>query len=191
MACTLKDDMRKKCISARNNVNFDDLLANSKSITKKLDELEYVRQAKTLMCYVSFGSEVYTHDVINKWLLNGKQVCVPHVVKNIDKRSMEAVSISSFKELKPGTFGVLEPPLVESNIVLPDSIDIVIVPGCAFDLNKNRMGYGAGYYDRFLKHTSGKCLKIGIAFDFQVMEEIPCDEYDVPLDILITEKRII
>ena len=85
----------------------------------------------------------------------------------------------------------MEPATGQNNTVSPDLIDVVIVPGCAFDLHRNRMGYGAGYYDRFLKLISDNCLKVGVAFDFQVMDEIPCDELDIPMDIIITEDKII
>ncbi|WP_278287518.1 5-formyltetrahydrofolate cyclo-ligase [Ruminiclostridium josui] len=83
----------------------------------------------------------------------------------------------------------MEPTSGQKNVVSPDSIDVVIVPGCAFDLHKNRMGYGAGYYDRFLNLISDSCLKVGVAFDFQIMDEIPWDEHDIPMDIIITEER--
>lgn len=184
--------MRNECIYERNKTDYDDILKKSKDIIAKLNELEPVKAAKKIMCYVSFGSEVYTHDAINSWLSEGKIVCVPLVIKaSAKEKSMAAVKISSFKELAPGTFGVLEPPFAQSNIVESGSVDVVIVPGCAFDLGKNRIGYGAGYYDRFFSGINSSCQKIGICFDFQIKENIPAEEHDVPLDILVTEKRII
>lgn len=182
--------MRKKYISLRNDISSDNLHSKSQIIAGKLNELDVVKRAESLMCYVSFGSEVFTHDIINTWLSQGKQVCVPRVLK-VKGKCMEAVKISSLEELEPGTYGVLEPTSGQKNIVSPDSIDVVIVPGCAFDLHKNRMGYGAGYYDRYLELISDNCLKVGVAFDFQVMDEIPCDEHDIPMDIIVTEQRII
>ncbi len=182
--------MRKKYISFRNNISLENLHSKSQIIDRKLNELDFVRGAETLMCYVSFGSEVFTHDIINAWLLRGKQVCVPRIIKGKGK-FMEAVKISSLEELETGTYGVLEPTAGQKNVVNPDLIDVVIVPGCAFDLHRNRMGYGAGYYDRFLQLISDNCFKVGIAFDFQIMDEIPCDEHDIPMDIIVTEQRII
>ncbi|EPR14082.1 5-formyltetrahydrofolate cyclo-ligase [Ruminiclostridium papyrosolvens] len=183
-----KNEMRKKYISFRNNISSDSLHEKSKIIGQKLYQLDCVKRAETLMCYVSFGSEVYTHDIIKTWLSQGKQICVPRVVKAKGK-SMEAVKISSLEELEPGTYGVLEPTSGHKNTVSPDLINVIIVPGCAFDLHRNRMGYGAGYYDRFLDLISDNCLKVGVAFDFQIMGEIPCDEHDIPMDIIITEER--
>ncbi len=182
--------MRKEYISLRNNISSDNLHSKSQMIVEMLNELDLVKRAELIMCYVSFGSEVFTHEIINTWLSQGKQVCVPRVLKTKGK-SMEAVKISSLEELVPGTYGVLEPTSGQKNIVSPDSIDVVIVPGCAFDINRNRMGYGAGYYDRFLELISDNCLKVGVAFDFQIMDEIPCEEHDIPMDIIITEQRII
>ncbi len=182
--------MRKEYISLRNNISSDNLHSKSQMIVEMLNELDLVKRAELIMCYVSFGSEVFTHEIINTWLSQGKQVCVPRVLKTKGK-SMEAVKISSLEELVPGTYGVLEPTSGQKNIVSPDSIDVVIVPGCAFDINRNRMGYGAGYYDRFLELISDNCLKVGVAFDFQIMDEIPCEEHDIPMDVIITEQRII
>jgi 5-formyltetrahydrofolate cyclo-ligase len=187
-----KSQMRKECILKRDEISLDDILEKSACIITKLNQLDAMKLAKTIMCYVSFGSEVCTHDAINGWLSEGRQVCVPLVIRDSNKgKSMAAIKISSFKELAPGTFGVLEPPLVESNIVEPASIDVVIVPGCAFDLRKNRIGYGAGYYDRFFFGIHGSVMKIGVCFDSQIKDNIPSEEHDVPLDILVTEKRII
>lgn len=144
------------------------------------------------MCYVSFGNEVYTHQLIKKWMGEGKQVSVPCIVNNIkEQRNMHAIKINSFDELKTNKYGILEPTLMDCNIVYPEMLDVVIVPGIAFDIYKNRMGFGAGYYDRFLSNVSGECKKIGICFDFQVLDKIPYEEHDVPLDMLVTENRII
>lgn len=188
-----KKCIRKQYIDIRNRLDTNDIIYGSEVIGKSLNQLEYVSKAENIMCYVSFGNEVVTHSLIKNWIYQGKQVCVPCVV-NVSKenRYMYAVKITDFKELSVcGNFGILEPPLKKANIVTPDMFDVIIVPGSVFDINKNRMGYGAGYYDKFLKDTKKECHKIGICYDFQVIENIPYDEFDVPLDLIVTEKRII
>lgn len=188
-----KKNVRQQFIAKRKKLEKNDVLIRSKSIAQSLNQLEYVTNAKSIMCYVSFGNEVDTHALIKEWICEGKQVSVPCVV-SADKAAkyMHAVKISDFNELMAGgNYGILEPPLQECNIIAPNMFDVIIVPGSVFDFNKNRMGYGAGFYDRFLSKVSSECHKIGICFDFQVLEKIPCDEYDVPLDLLVTEKRII
>lgn len=188
-----KDQVRKQYLAIRNKLGKNEVIDLSERICKKLCQLDIILNANNIMCYVSFGNEVHTHELIKKWLTEGKQVSVPCVV-NDEKHAncMHAVKINSFDELKvSGKYGILEPPLLDCNILNPDMIDVVIVPGCAFDINKNRMGFGAGYYDRYMGNVSSNCKKVGICFDFQVIDKIPVDEYDVPLDMLVTEKRII
>lgn len=185
-----KKSIRKKYIDIRNSCPKSELLVFSESISEKLNQLEFVVNAKNIMCFVSFGSEVETHSLIKNWLKVGKNVAVPAIGN--DRGVMHAVRISGFNELKAcGKYGILEPTVLEDNIMSPGDFDVIIVPGSVFDIRKNRMGYGAGFYDRFLSHTGPLCRKIGICFDFQVADEIPHEEHDVPLDLLITEKRII
>ena len=188
-----KCDVRKQTLAIRNKLEKNDVLTSSICIAQKLNQLEYVKNAKSIMCYVSFGNEVDTHALIKKWISEGKKVSVPCLAGTTKEfRYMHAVRINDFNELTAcGNYGILEPPLLECNIVAPNMFDIIIVPGSAFDINKNRMGFGAGFYDRFLSKVSRECHKIGICFDFQVLQKIPYDEYDVPLDLLVTEKRII
>jgi len=169
-------------------------MAKSEAIAKNLSCLDCVNEAKSIMCYVSFGNEAYTHLLIKKWICDGKQISVPCVANaGRDSRSMYAVRINAFNELSArGKYGIFEPPLLECNIIDPAKLDIIIVPGSAFDINKNRMGYGAGFYDMFFSNVSaGRCKKIGICFDFQVLDSIPYEEHDIPLDLLVTDKRII
>lgn len=145
------------------------------------------------MCFVSFGSEVFTHDLIKNWIRLGKKVSVPYIEKlSNGKRLMHAVRLGDFSDLrKNGSFGILEPEFHMDNIVRPEKLDLVIVPGSAFDLNKNRMGYGGGFYDSFLPGTLPDCKKIAVCFDFQVLDSIPHEDCDIPVDLIVTEKRII
>lgn len=188
-----KESIRKQNIAIRNELDKNQILRMSESITLKLNGIESVRKAERIMSYVSFGKEVYTHSLIRQWLAEKKGVSVPCVYKaSKEGRCMYAVSISDFDELTVRSgYGILEPVLCGSKIVAPESIDVVIIPGNAFDVGKNRIGYGAGYYDKFLRETSPKCVKIAICFDFQVLKAVPYDEYDVPVDLIVTEKRII
>ncbi|WP_280513974.1 5-formyltetrahydrofolate cyclo-ligase [Ruminiclostridium herbifermentans] len=189
----MKDEVRKNYIAIRKRLQKHEVIEMSEAVADRLKQLEIIKSAKSIMCFVSFGNEVNTHELIKMWLSEGKQVSVPSVVNSTkEARGMYAVKINSFDELKEaGKYGILEPPLLDCNIITPALLDVVIVPGSAFDVNKNRMGYGAGYYDRFLSNVSQECCKIGICYDFQVLDKIPYEEYDVPLDLLVTEKRVI
>lgn len=188
-----KKDVRKKYLALRNSFDKNTLLQYSESIAARLEQMRCIAEAENIMCFVSFGSEVHTHAIIKKWLLEGKNVCVP-CIENISMgtRCMHAVRIRDFNELKKcGSYGILEPPLLRHNIADPESFDVIIVPGCVYDVNKNRMGYGGGFYDKYLAVTSRNCIKIGVCYDFQVIDQIPHDAHDIPLDSLVTEKRII
>ncbi len=97
--------------------------------------------------------------------------------------------MKSWKELSIGSYGILEPRTEKIRKTRVEDIDLIIVPGVAFDKKGNRIGHGKGYYDRLLDKTNA--TKIGLAFEFQLLKEIPTDKHDLPIDILITEKRII
>lgn len=185
--------MRKQFLGLRDNLEVSELLNRSEGIYCRLTAVQAVVKARTIMCFVSFGSEVHTHGLIKSWLSQGKRVSVPCLEKHkAGSRRMHAVQISDFSQLEArGSFGILEPLLAESDIVSPREHDVIIVPGSVFDEKRNRMGYGGGYYDSYLTGISESCVKIGVCFDFQVLADIPHESHDIPLDLIVTEKRII
>ncbi len=149
----------------------------------------FFRRQVRLFVYVSFASEVETHSLIRMLLEEGKHVSVPCIDR--PSKIMAASRIKSMEhDLAPGCFGILEPVQGCLHPVEANTIDVVIVPGAAFATDGFRIGYGGGYYDRFLKNCPA--VTIGIAFDMQVVEQVPHDaRWDVPLDYIITECRII
>lgn len=149
-------------------------------IARKLLELKELKDAKSVLFYVSTPEEVDTHFAIKEVLKQGKKVFVP----KLEKDEMKLCPLANFEELSPGTFGILEPceSTAESH---PKQIDLFIIPGIAFDKKGNRLGQGKGHYDRLLKETKG--IKVGLAFEEQVLEELPIETHDVPLDLLITD----
>jgi len=161
----------------------------SSRVVSNLKSLEEFSRAKCVMVYVSKEDEVDTIRLITDMLKSGKRVVVPLV----DEGSGELVpcEISALEELVAGTFGVMEPDQKNMRIVSMDEIDLVVVPGRAFDRNCNRLGRGKGYFDRFLKRFGKGKKVIGLAFSEQVFEKIPVDENDVKVDIVVTESSII
>ena len=135
------------------------------------------------MFFVSFNSEVHTHDMI-KTALKSKTVVVPKVSHNEIEQSL----IIDFDNLIAGKFGILEP--IEIMKIAYKNIDLVLVPGIVFDKEGHRIGYGFGYYDKFLRKVP-KAIKIGLAFDFQVIDKIPKEMHDVPVDVIVTEEGVI
>lgn len=180
----MKEKLREEILEKRNSLDKKKLKKKSKKIIKRLRKLKEFKKAKTIMFYVSKGSEVYTHDIIKK-MIKKKKIIVP--VTDFKNKDLILSEINDFKELEPGYYNVLEPKNVKEVDI--NKIDVVIVPGVVFDKKKNRIGYGEGYYDIFLKKA--KALKIGLCFDFQLIDEIKKEKYDVAVDVIVTDKYII
>jgi len=175
----MKQINRRVILRKRNRLSKEEIIKKSKIIKERLFSSEEYKNSKTIMFYVSFGSEVDTIDMIKESLKN-KIVCVPAIK---DNKIIPSI-INDIKELnKKNRYGILEP--YKINKIKKQDIDLVIVPGIVFDKNNHRIGYGKGYYDDFLKDFKGKT--IGLAFSLQILEIIPKDEWDVKLDKVISE----
>ena len=148
----------------------------------KLEKINLI-QLK-VFCYVSFGTEVHTHELILELLALGKRVCVP---KTYDNGIMDAVEITSLSGLSENRFGTLEP--IFGKIVEKDFIDIVIIPALCYDKVGYRLGYGKGYYDRYLDGYNGR--KIGICPSLCVVSDALPSSHDIKADMIITENGII
>lgn len=156
----------------------------SVGLWRKLLELEAVRDARSWFTYVSAGSEVETHEMIRQLLVRGNIVCVPRVVGPQD---IVAQQIHSFGELRLSEFRILAPPPGEA---FRGGIDVCICPGIAFSENGDRLGSGRGYYDRYLSAHPPR-ITIGLAFECQIVKDLPAEPHDRPMDWIITERRII
>lgn len=170
----MKNALRKKCLEKRKNLKNTDL-------SKKITSLPEYKNAKTVFIYVSYESELITHSLI-KEALKTKVVLVPLCINK--SGDMIAVNIKSFDELKEGSYGILEP---IHNEEFNGQIDFSVVPGVAFSKEGYRIGYGKGYYDRFLKNKN--TFKLGICHNELLFDEIPFDEFDEKLDMIITPER--
>ncbi|MFA4814498.1 MAG: 5-formyltetrahydrofolate cyclo-ligase [Candidatus Gracilibacteria bacterium] len=156
----------------------------SKEIRHRLEGFPAFKTAGKMLIYVSAKEEVDTHGLIKDALKQGRKVYVP----KIQNGSIAICPLYEWKDLEPGTFGILEPcEILEET--RPEEMDIIIVPGLAFDVHGHRVGYGKGYYDKLLKRTRG--YKVGLAFCEQMIEKVPTETHDVPLDLIITDKALI
>lgn len=180
-----KKDLRKHMISLRESIAAEDLIKYNEVIYKKVTSSKEYIEAGTIFVYVSFKKEVFTQGIIEDALSKGKRVCVPKVISK--EKGMKAISISCLEDLKPGAMGILEPDFEEAKVVSEKDIDLVLVPGTAFDSIGGRLGYGGGFYDKFLKLLREDCHKIGLGYRIQLVEEIPMDKQDVFIDKIITE----
>lgn len=153
----------------------------SGAIRKKLLSLQDYSDAKVIFSYISRKGEADTHDIIRHSLRKGKMVFAPVTASG----GMVACEIKNFSQLKPGKYGILEPPFSRGR----KRFDMIIVPGIAFDTRGARIGRGGGHFDRFLSGAKGR--RIGLAFDFQVLDKIDTESHDIFVDKILTEKRAI
>lgn len=134
---------------------------------------------RRLFSYVSFRREVDTYEIMRRALADGKMVAAPRV----SGKEMDFHEISCLEELKKGAYGIPEP--AGGKLVCPAKGDLILLPGAAFDRRGRRIGYGGGYYDRYLEKYPEGC-RIGLAYSFQVLTHLPAEEYDLPADEVLT-----
>jgi 5-formyltetrahydrofolate cyclo-ligase len=183
-----KTEIRKRLLSLRNSLSEEDITAGSGEIVNRLMWIEEIRKAYTVMVYLSFGSEVRTDDLIRWCWGERKQIVVPFC--RPESRELKACRIDGFDELETGHYGIRAPKESLLRPVDGGEIEAILVPAVAFDRRGYRIGYGGGYYDRFLPKVP-RAVKIGVAFASQIIEEIPVDSHDLPVDMIVTEREVI
>lgn len=179
-----KGKLRERTKRMRRNLDPQQKAQMDREITKRIQSLYQYREADTLLCYVSTPIEVNTHQLIEEALARGKRVAVPRCVAGT--REMEFYLIHSFEDLERRTFGVLEPKVPGCTKLTDFSRSLCIVPALMYDLCGYRLGYGGGYYDRFLANYKG--CKVGITYRKNILRFLHYGRYDVPVDILVTER---
>ena len=173
-----KENIRKELLSVRKSINNKEEL--STIIVNRILDLDIYQRSKVIALYNSFDNEVDTSYLIKKSLLE-KIVLLPR----IENDKMIFVKINNDTKYQKSNIGVMEP----IGDVYSHEIDLIIVPGVSFDKNLNRLGFGKGYYDRFLSNQD--IYKIGICFDKQLVNNLPVDNYDIKMDMVITEKKVL
>ena len=180
-----KYELRLKYKKIRDNL--ENKIQKSEVIKNKVINLEEYKNAKIIAIYNSFSSEVSSKDIIKNSLDNNKIVCLPRIKNG----KMEFYKINSLeKDLIKSKFGIEEPKEIKENLIDKKMIDIAIIPGLCFDSKNNRLGFGRGYYDKFLENSTN-IYKLGICFDEQVLKKglIPVVESDIKMDKVITDKE--
>ncbi len=183
-----KTEIRKRLLGLRNSLSTEQITAGSGEIVTRLMWIEEIRKAATLMVYLSFGSEVDLDGLIRWCWGEGKRIVVPFC--RPESRELTACRIDGFNELETGHYGIRAP---KEGLIRPvdgGEIEVILVPAVAFDRRGYRIGYGGGYYDRFLPQAP-QAVKIGVAFASQIIEEIPVDGHDLPVDMIVTEREVI
>lgn len=155
-------------------------------IADRLLETEEYSRANTVMCYLDYGKEVRTSAIVERLWADGKRVCIP-LCTDTKAHIMEAKLYTDETVLVPGAYGIMEPP-ADAETVPAEEIDLIVLPCVSCDRGCNRLGHGAGYYDRYLPGTDASL--IALCTEKLMSDEIPVDEFDVPLDAVITENDI-
>lgn len=184
-----KTEIRKRILEARNRLTDDEIAAKSSAIFQNIIKTPEYIKAQNILLYASFNSEVATRDIFDDAIAHGKRVYFPKPDRFTN--DMEFYQVSLLNQLKKGYMGILEPPEKEELRYRfnPDKDTLVIVPGAAFDMSGNRIGYGKGYYDKFL--SSRRFLStIALAFSCQIVEKLPFEAYDVKMDKIVTEEIV-
>ncbi len=189
----LKKELRAQGLQQRNRLSGSEVEEKSRKIFSRLVALDQFNSSRVIMAYIDFRNEVATRDFIRQCLKQGKRIALPRVISEGEgAKGLWACEISDLvQDLEVSTFGVMEPKKEGLKRVDEMELDLIIVPGVVFGENKFRIGYGAGYYDGFLRNCPPNCLKAGVAFEQQMVKKVPFEEHDVALDIIITERRII
>lgn len=181
----LREQARKNRVAQKNK---DEI---SRGICETFTALPAYASARTVMWYVDAGSEVRTRHALPAALTHGKRVVVPWCV--VETNTLELFLLEDMSELVEGAYKILEPKTelrsLPAKVVRPEELDLVMVPGTAFDPRGARMGQGKGYYDRLLSAARPDAPLVGIAFDCQVFDEIPVAPHDVFMDTVLTESR--
>ena len=187
-----KKQIRKDILEVRRSMDIDKKDTYDTLIEKSFFESSFYKEAKNIFIYISYDSEINTKRMINRAINEGKNIYVPRT--EFDTKLMNAVKINDFSNLVESRYGILEPKK-EEPFIDPNELDIIVVPGVAFDKNGGRIGYGAGYYDRYFKRINEKnkarITKLALIYDFQLIDEVPTDEEDVLIDAVLTEKQFI
>ena len=181
-----KIELRKKLKALRNNLTQDEVDVSSRLVAEKILACDAYRKAEHIMGYLAFGKELSVDGILKQALADGKRVYVPEIISQTEIRAVELESFTDFAYDRFGIRSVPEP----VKVCNPKILDLVLVPAVAYDRAGNRMGMGAGYYDRFLPQTEN-AIKIGVAYDALLQDELPYNEYDVPVPYLVSESGIV
>jgi 5-formyltetrahydrofolate cyclo-ligase len=184
----MKKLLREQILSKRKAMTHQDVLKKSLQIKHRLLASSDFMNAQTILFYVSYDNEVYTHEMIKESLGMGKHVVVPKT--NARDGTLSLSRLTQWDDLESGAYSILEPKKECMHVVSAEVLDLIILPGVVFDCEGNRIGHGMGCYDRLLTKVHG-CLRIGLAFELQIVDSIPSEKHDVRVDKIITEDRII
>ena len=179
---TTKERLRKKIAAIQDDLPSSHVAKQSRAIVRHLGLWALYRKARSVLFYAPLKKEAQIKRLIVRALGQRKKVVLPVC----DKKSgtMKPYALRSMEELARGSYGILQPPRISKRLVKPRTLDLLLVPGLAFDARGNRLGRGKGHYDQFLKRYAGKAVKVGVTLAEQIVPKVPVNGRDVPMDYL-------
>ena len=185
----VKNQLRQQYKQIRNRLTADQVISYSASIARQLFATDLWQQSSTVMLYLSFQNEVATEAIYQRGWQDGKTMLLPICAP--ESGLMEMSVITSFDQLEPNRYGIGELPEHLQQIIAPEQIDVCLIPGIAFDHAGTRLGFGAGYYDRYLPRVNPSAKRIALAYECQMHSEtLPRDAYDLPMQYILTERKL-
>jgi len=181
-----KMEIRKAVLKKRNAISKAERREKDALIVKHLESLPIFQKSANILIYFSFDGEVGTHKFIEKWMKR-KNFFLPRLNS---VGTFLALPVESIEDLEPNIFGIFEPKLRMEYAGRKPELDLIIMPGVAFDKNGNRIGMGKGYYDLFLAEKKD-IPRIALAYGVQILDQLPSKPYDVPVDMIVTEEEVI
>jgi len=185
-----KKEIRKEARQLRDSLNTHEIRSKSAAIESRLWQMIHEHQVKSIMFYIAFGSEVRTQSCITRAINSGIKTIVPICSRDGKRQLLPSRLLDLHSEVEASKLGILEPKPEFLRPFPPEEIDLVVVPGLAFDEKGHRIGYGGSYYDRFLVRCP-QALQVGLAYEIQIVKEISPSEWDTPIHKVITEDRVI
>ncbi len=183
-----KQQLRVKLLAKRRELPQAEIVSRSKEMAQQLYAWPYYQQAKVIMLFLSMPDEPQMDEILKDAWQQGKTVCVPHMRSEFG--IMDAAIIENHQELVKGRFNLLVPDPTQLTLIDPCLIDVILVPAVAYDCAGNRLGMGAGYYDRFIPQAL-QAVRIGAIWTTQMIDQVPCDPYDKPVHYLLREDGIV
>ena len=185
---TKKETVRREMLRKLRRQSARTRRGKSRQIQCRLQRLPLYRRARSVLCYVSVGEEVETVPLLLQIVRDGKKLAVPRVLPS-GRLAVIAVNHPQRELIQTDLFGIPAPLFSQKKQVALKTLDLVIVPGVAFDAQGGRLGRGFGYFDRFLSRVSPKVPRVGLAFEAQILEKVPVHSHDEPMQAVITEKQ--
>jgi 5-formyltetrahydrofolate cyclo-ligase len=185
-----KRQLRRSMLVVRRSLSTAERMACSRRVWEHVTSLFCYRQARVVLGYMACDHEVLTDGLMRQIIASGKQLVLP--VVQTDRQGMTLYVIQDLeRDVAPGYRGILEPQPQRTRVIAPETLELVLVPGVAFDQRGGRLGFGAGFYDRLLGRLPRDIPTVGLAFDFQVIPRLPSQPHDIMLHAIVTESRVI